>query len=107
MGIALRGAGGRQSTPRARFRSTVRARYTRCSVAQTQAKHAVNRRSALGAALAAALSALASSGCGQKGPLFLPEEKFEEKRDELERKRDGAQPQRSSTRPAASARHLA
>lgn len=54
----------------------------------------------MGAALAAGLAALASGGCGQKGPLFLPEEKLEE----LERKRDGAKT--SSVSPPAASRRV-
>ena len=62
----------------------------------------VNRRKAMGAALVAALAALASGGCGQKGPLFLPEEKL----DELERKKRDKEQRKSSMRsPGGSARH--
>lgn len=51
----------------------------------------------MGAALAAGLAALASAGCGQKGPLFLPEEKLEE----LERKREDRQAPKTSLQPPA------
>jgi predicted small lipoprotein YifL len=45
----------------------------------------VNRRRALRALSGAALVAGIATGCGQTGPLYLPEEKL----DELERKRRG------------------
>jgi predicted small lipoprotein YifL len=44
----------------------------------------VNRRFALRACLGATVTVFLASACGQKGPLFSPEEKPEE----LERKRD-------------------
>ncbi|MFT5173857.1 MAG: putative small lipoprotein YifL [Gammaproteobacteria bacterium] len=44
----------------------------------------MNRRTALRAIVGAAITAAVASACGQKGPLFSPEEKLEE----LERKRD-------------------
>ena len=43
----------------------------------------MNRRTALRAVLGAAITVLGTSGCGQKGPLYSPEEKL----DDLERKR--------------------
>jgi predicted small lipoprotein YifL len=94
-------------TAQARFRIGGPGRYTRRFHAHTVST--VNRRTAIGAALAAGLAALASGGCGQKGPLFLPEEKLEElerKREELEHEREGRQAPRTSLPPPAdSARH--
>jgi predicted small lipoprotein YifL len=43
----------------------------------------LNRRTALRAVLGAAITVLGTSACGQKGPLYSPEEKL----DERERKR--------------------
>jgi len=44
----------------------------------------LNRRIALRALIGATVTAVFATACGQKGPLFSPEEKLEE----LERKRD-------------------
>lgn len=44
----------------------------------------LNRRTALRAFIGAAITVLVASACGQKGPLYSPEEKLEE----LEQKRD-------------------
>lgn len=82
-------------TARARFRTGDADRYTR--VFHVGNVSIVNRRTAMGAALAAGLVVLASAGCGQKGPLFLPEEKLEE----LERKREREQAPRTSLHPPA------
>lgn len=80
-------------TAQARFRIGGAGRYTRRFHAHTVST--VNRRTAIGAALAAGLAALASGGCGQKGPLFLPEQKLEE----LERKREERRAPRTSLPP--------
>lgn len=50
------------------------------------------RRAAVGLVLAALLA-----GCGQKGPLFLPEEKL----DEIKREKEKRDAQRSSRAPGA------
>jgi predicted small lipoprotein YifL len=44
----------------------------------------LNRRTALRALVGATITVLGASACGQKGPLFSPEDKLKE----LERKRD-------------------
>jgi predicted small lipoprotein YifL len=82
-------------TAQARFRISDPDRYTRRFHAHIVST--VNRRTTIGAALAAGLAALASGGCGQKGPLFLPEQKLEE----LERKREERQAPRTSLQPPA------
>ena len=82
-------------TGQARFRIGDTGRYTCRFHAHTVST--VNRRTTIGAALAAGLAALASAGCGQKGPLFLPEQKLEE----LERKREERQAPRTSLQPLA------
>jgi predicted small lipoprotein YifL len=82
-------------TAQARFRIGDPGRYTRRF--HTHTVSTVYRRTVIGAALAAGFAALASGGCGQKGPLFLPEQKLEE----LERKREERQAPRTSLQPPA------
>ena len=62
-----------------------------------QAVNQLNRRTIIGASLFAVLAVLASSGCGQKGPLFLPQDKI----DEIERKRGDKAPKKTGMRPGA------
>ena len=86
---ARRGVYTRHSVPRwpcaagnHRWRRVHRDRYT-CALVFRRSVIILNRRTALRAALGAAITVLGTSACGQKGPLYSPEEKL----DEPERKR--------------------